>query len=227
MPTPETRASLSRPGVTLGALLGGALRLVLCAYLTDYRSRRRPIPSRPGTSSSTSSRIPTPSGSIRSSPMRKKAELLAPQQPAMGLTVRSRRNAIHAFRDRDIGSFAEFPAVRYLRTLLLTLSAGMPYPDSHYAPCERAPRLTRRDRSGVPVDGSPRDRERPCRTCVGASRGHGGQVLRMRGGGDQQIRRIVFPETPRRRRRRFRLSRCHLAAAWRTPQPALRGPCCR
>jgi hypothetical protein len=47
--------------------------------------------------------------------------------------VRERRNAIHAYQDRPIGTFKEFhAAVIGFREFLITLDGQVPYPDAEY-----------------------------------------------------------------------------------------------
>jgi hypothetical protein len=44
--------------------------------------------------------------------------------------VQQRRNAIHAFKDRDIGSVEEFfDEVRIYLDFLVDVTMGLPYPD--------------------------------------------------------------------------------------------------
>ena len=53
------------------------------------------------------------------------------------LKIQQRRNAIHAFRDRDIGSFDEFYVdVRRLLGLLRRVNGQLPYPDDRLVPTE-------------------------------------------------------------------------------------------
>jgi hypothetical protein len=53
-------------------------------------------------------------------------------------TVRKRRNAIHAYQDRDLGSFAEFQSsIITYRSFLLEMEGQVPYPEEEYAyPCD-------------------------------------------------------------------------------------------
>lgn len=49
--------------------------------------------------------------------------------------LRRRRNAIHAFQDRDLGTWAEFhDGVEHYRNLLQDLDAQVPYPDEYAYP---------------------------------------------------------------------------------------------
>jgi hypothetical protein len=46
--------------------------------------------------------------------------------------IRRRRNAIHAYRDCDIGTFADLEAdIRAYREFLNDLNLAVPYPDEH------------------------------------------------------------------------------------------------
>lgn len=51
--------------------------------------------------------------------------------------VQQRRNAIHAYKDRDLGSYDEFlSCVRRYLELLRYINGRLPYPEHLYMPCE-------------------------------------------------------------------------------------------
>ncbi|HII99393.1 MAG TPA: hypothetical protein HA272_09135 [Methanoregula sp.] len=51
--------------------------------------------------------------------------------------IQQRRNAIHAYKDKDIGTFDEFFVdVRQYLIFLQEMNSGLPYPDSGYRPRE-------------------------------------------------------------------------------------------
>ena len=52
-------------------------------------------------------------------------------------TIQQRRNAIHAFKDRDIGTKEEFTNnIRIYLNILRYINYRLPYPDDIYAPRE-------------------------------------------------------------------------------------------
>ena len=53
--------------------------------------------------------------------------------------IQQRRNAIHAFKDRDIGTHGELLAdIRHYLRFLRRISGQLPYPDNGYGPMEAA-----------------------------------------------------------------------------------------
>lgn len=61
------------------------------------------------------------------------AELLPENEIALTKLIQVRRNAVHAFRDREIGTVAEFASVlREFRAMLLGLHHRLPYPDEFH-----------------------------------------------------------------------------------------------
>jgi hypothetical protein len=64
-----------------------------------------------------------------------KASLFTSDEIELCKLVQSRRNAIHAFKDRKIGTGPELhTAIKKYLTMLRTTAQGLPYPDSSYAP---------------------------------------------------------------------------------------------
>jgi hypothetical protein len=58
------------------------------------------------------------------------ARLLADEQLRLARKVQMRRNAIHAFRDRELGTTEDLhEALRMFRAMLCSLNARLPYPD--------------------------------------------------------------------------------------------------
>jgi len=56
--------------------------------------------------------------------------------------IQQRRNSIHSFRSREIGSFAEFYLdVRKYLDFLRYVNSRLPYPDERYVPREMGDRL--------------------------------------------------------------------------------------
>ena len=65
--------------------------------------------------------------------------LLDEESRALVALVQKRRNAIHAFKDRPIGSGTEFlKAVRSYLAMLRHVNQRLPYPDEEYVPRETA-----------------------------------------------------------------------------------------
>jgi hypothetical protein len=61
------------------------------------------------------------------------------ESQALVALTQQRRNAIHAFKDRPIGSGTEFQkAVRGYLTMLRNVNGCLPYPDEQYVPRETA-----------------------------------------------------------------------------------------
>jgi len=122
----------------LGALMEGALKLFLCVYLADYRADETTRETRAWHIKRQVLQDPDELMLDTILAYAEKAELLAPQQIALGRTVQARRNAIHAFRDRDLGSLTDlFAAIRDFRALLCSLNGRMEYPEPRYMPTER------------------------------------------------------------------------------------------
>jgi hypothetical protein len=113
----------------LGALVEGTMKWFLCVYYDDYLNN----------------------------PIRNKVKIIEPDflmfekikkyflknvwtpkeadrwKPYLDL-VQGRRNAIHAYRNRDIGDFSEFQdAVIKYRSFLLYVEGSVPYPNEQYA----------------------------------------------------------------------------------------------
>lgn len=122
----------------LGALLEGALKLFLTVYLTDYRADETTKETRAWHIKRQMLQDPDELMLDTILAYADKAGLLAPQQLALGRTVQARRNAIHAFGDRDLGTDAElFAAIRDFRALLWSLDGRMEYPEERFRPTER------------------------------------------------------------------------------------------
>ena len=127
----------------LGALMEGALKLFLCVYLADYRADETTRETRAWHIKRQVLQDPDELMLDTILAYAEKAELLAPQQIALGRTVQARRNAIHAFRDRDLGSLTDlFAAIRDFRALLCSLNGRMEYPEPRYMPTVVADKTT-------------------------------------------------------------------------------------
>lgn len=120
--------------VNLGALVEGTLKLLFCVYYCEYAEntealkyagamdRKRGVPEEPD--------------GINFDKLRKfllKIKLFADEANAVDLfvtMVQHRRNAIHAFKDRDLGTIDDFKvAVADYLWVLKRLEARLPYPE--------------------------------------------------------------------------------------------------
>ena len=67
-----------------------------------------------------------------------KKELLTKDWDEWILNIQQKRNAIHAYKDRDLGSYDEFLfCVRKYLELLRILNERLPYPNEGYIPLEK------------------------------------------------------------------------------------------
>lgn len=115
----------------IGALLEGQLKLFLSAYYNDYLADAESIKKK--------GIVQDPDG-VTLEPLRIffNKRIWSPEQAwnAWILQIQQRRNAIHAFKAKDIGTSEELHAA--LRTLLLfirEMNSMLPYPDM-YEPSE-------------------------------------------------------------------------------------------
>jgi hypothetical protein len=110
----------------LGALVEGQLKLFLCVYYNDYKSSVDAIREKKG-------KLADPDG-CQIEPLRQFFERRiwdagTNWNPYVKL-VQQRRNAIHAFKHRDIGTFVEWQdALRLHLSFVRDTGGGLPYPD--------------------------------------------------------------------------------------------------
>jgi hypothetical protein len=112
----------------LGALVEGQLKLFLCVYYNDYQSDVDAI-RRQG-------KLTDPDGCelepLRQFFVKKIWDAGINWNPYVQL-VQQRRNAIHAFRGRNIGSFTEWrEALRLHLSFVRAVGGGLPYPDEYF-----------------------------------------------------------------------------------------------
>lgn len=110
----------------LGALVEGQLKLFLCVYYNDYKND--PITTKKG-------KVKEPDGSIleelRQFYERKLWKTGKSWSPYVKF-VQSKRNAIHAFKGRDIGTFGEWlDMLPYHLTFVRHIGGGLPYPEGY------------------------------------------------------------------------------------------------
>jgi hypothetical protein len=112
----------------LGALVEGTLKWFAAVFYDDYLKSTHAIRDKRGN-------IASPDG-VQFDRLRQfflKAEVWLPGEESYDawiLQVQTRRNAIHAFQHRELGSFEEFDhSVRRYHDLLADLDARVPYPE--------------------------------------------------------------------------------------------------
>lgn len=113
----------------LGALVEGQLKLFLCVYYEDYEKDVKGIRRR-------GQRI-DPDGSqleeLRQFFVARIWDVGVNWNPYVEL-IQQRRNAVHAFKRRDIGSLAEWiNALRLHLTFVRDVGGGLPYPDEYFS----------------------------------------------------------------------------------------------
>ena len=110
----------------LGALVEGQLKLFLCVYYHDYQSDIDAIRKQ--------GKLADPDG-CELEPLRqffvKRIWDVGTNWNSYVQDVQRRRNAIHAFKHRDIGTFADWQeALRLHLSFVRDVSGGLPYPDA-------------------------------------------------------------------------------------------------
>lgn len=114
----------------LGSLVEGTMKLYLAVYYDAYRSDVKAIRKK--------LKLQSPDG-LQLEPLRKffRASIWDDPFDKLVQQIQSRRNAIHAFQDRDIGTHAEFlDCVRQYLVMLRYINYRLPYPDEQYIPWE-------------------------------------------------------------------------------------------
>lgn len=114
----------------LGALIEGTLKLFLSVYYDDYQKDEERYKKKNGNTID-----PDALALEKLKQFFKKKELLSSEQLSFIELVQQRRNAIHAFKDRPLGSKDEFLDClsKYL-DLMRDVSSRLPYPDDMYKP---------------------------------------------------------------------------------------------
>ena len=125
---PEAEGRLILAWANLGAFVEGTLKWLLAVVYDDYKKYPDAFDKK--------GKLIAPDGAMLAH-LRKffvNAKVWMPDEThdAWIQQVQSRRNAIHAFRDRELGTFDEFEAsVRCYREMLANLEGRVPYPDGH------------------------------------------------------------------------------------------------
>jgi hypothetical protein len=129
-----TEGELILAWANLGSLVESSLRLFLSVYITDYLNSQDDLAAidalqRRGPDKGT----PYAPDDIQFEKMRQLCErrtLFAPDELALISLVQNRRNAIHPFRDRDIGTPPDFgAAVLAYRVFIAGVASRLPYPE--------------------------------------------------------------------------------------------------
>ncbi|MBV8807333.1 MAG: hypothetical protein JO033_01550 [Acidobacteriaceae bacterium] len=128
----EVQAHPNEPAVLilawahLGTLVDGTLKLFLCVYLHDYLKDANAPVCKKG--------APIPPNTLKFEGIKQflqKGDILAAHHDFIEET-QARRNAIHAFADKPIGTVDEyFSAIRRYRELLTSIETSLPYPYSY------------------------------------------------------------------------------------------------
>jgi hypothetical protein len=122
----------------LGSLVEGTLKLLLSVYHHDYQSDIDALKAA-NAYDHKKGKPKSPDG-LQLEQLRQFVmahDLLGAEGDALVDLVQQRRNAIHAFKDRPIGTGAEFQAaVRGYLKLLRSVNNRLPYPDEQYVPRE-------------------------------------------------------------------------------------------
>lgn len=129
----ETDGDLILAWANLGALVEGQLNLFLSVYYKDYAADADAIRDRRGKT--------TNPARTTIEPLRQffvgRIWTDGTNWDAYVSLVQQRRNAIHAFRERELGSFQEWrDALRTHLSFVRDINDRVPYPDSIYKPRE-------------------------------------------------------------------------------------------
>jgi hypothetical protein len=126
-PSTTSDGDLILAWTNLGALVEGQLKLFLCVYYSDYQNDLDGIIRR-------GQQIDPDKGQLeelRQFFKRRIWDVGTDWGPYVQL-VQQRRNAIHAFQQRDIGSLAEWiDALRVHLSFVRSVGGGLPYPDEY------------------------------------------------------------------------------------------------
>ncbi|WP_050385869.1 hypothetical protein [Bradyrhizobium pachyrhizi] len=122
----------------LGSLLEGTLKLFLSVWYNDYAADIENL-KKAGAFNKKKNKIVEPDV-LMLEPLRKyfaQKGLLSKNSLALIKLVQQRRNAIHAFQNKDIGTTKEFnDALRCYLDTLREVNGRLPYPDDIYSPSE-------------------------------------------------------------------------------------------
>jgi hypothetical protein len=137
-PQKMTDGDLILAWANLGSLAEGSLKLFLSVYSEDYRKEIEKLKADAAANGKKTNLLETPDTLTLEALKQffQKHELLTKTDLALVELVQQRRNAIHAFKDRPIGTYAEFEKLRGYLRMLRRIAKGLPYPDEMYIPLE-------------------------------------------------------------------------------------------
>ncbi|MBS0198740.1 MAG: hypothetical protein JSR77_18485 [Planctomycetes bacterium] len=124
---PDHDARLILAWTNLGSLMEGSFKTFLSVFLEDYRKSSNPMRKR-------GRMIDPDAATLEGLRTFLNADVWVPDEiqrwDAWSARVQQRRNAVHAYRDRDIGSFAEFHSdlITYAE-FIVEMKLRLPYPD--------------------------------------------------------------------------------------------------
>jgi len=137
-PNALTPGELILAWANLGSLLEGTVKTLLSVYYETYRADLEHL--KKANAFDKNKQEAKPPDGLALEHLRlycKSRQLLGAEGDALVEHVQSRRNAIHAFKDRPIGNGVEFQlALRAYLGLLRAVNDRLPYPDDVYAPHE-------------------------------------------------------------------------------------------
>lgn len=123
----------------LGSLIEGTIKLFLAVYYDDFKADLENVKKTQAWHAK-QQKILEPDGLSLEVLVQyvEAAKLFQDDDLALFKLVQQRRNAIHAFKDRDIGTTAELhSAMRAYLGFLRDTASRLPYPDELYEPRER------------------------------------------------------------------------------------------
>lgn len=141
LPEPMDEGDLILAWANLGALVEGALKLMLCVYLKDFIADET-TGQGTGAYHGKKKKMLDPDG-LRLDVViayYEKRKLLSEEHLNLARQAQSYRNVIHAFKSGDLGHRDDLiDAIRSYRSMLREISGRLPYPDDMYEPRETGP----------------------------------------------------------------------------------------
>lgn len=122
----------------VGSLIEGTIKLFLAVYYQDYKKDIETL-KQTNAWHKTKEKLLDPDGLMLDVLIDycEKANLLDQEERTLVRLVQARRNAIHAFKDRPIGTGIELhSAIKEYLTMLRRIANALPYPDDMYRPSE-------------------------------------------------------------------------------------------
>jgi len=128
--------------VNLGSLMEGTMKLLLSVYYKDYLADIEGL--KASRAFDNKKQAPKPPDTLPFDILLsyfKSKDLLDAESQEVATLTQQRRNAVHAFKDRPIGSGTEFQKVvrNYLK-MLRDVNLRLPYPEQQYIPQETGKR---------------------------------------------------------------------------------------